>query len=303
MLGLAEGGIVFPIFFGGNMMGITIFGGKRGGDPYNLEDITLMRTVLNTVASALANAYHLEKLENQTRMLVQSEKMVTVGTLASGIGHEIKNPLHTISLSAMVVESMMEPPELSDEDRKVISKSVDSIQQAVRRATEVINNLTQFIRPGDTTISPFNIHEGLDQTLSLLGHLMKDRIMVHKEYCENGWVEALGSEPNQIFMNLLVNATHAIEGNGEIWIKTEREGSHLTISIKDSGRGISKEHLSQIFDPFFTTKDPQKGTGLGLFIVNQIVARHQGRIEVESEGGMGTTFLITLPVKLNSTGG
>jgi signal transduction histidine kinase len=111
------------------------------------------------------------------------------------------------------------------------------------------------------------------------------------------------SEINQVFMNLLVNAAHAIEKEGDIWVKTERNESHLTISIKDSGKGIPEEDLPKIFDPFYTTKDPQKGTGLGLFIVSQIVHRHKGEMKVESKVGVGTTFFITFPVKLNSTGG
>ncbi|MBV8465337.1 MAG: PAS domain-containing sensor histidine kinase, partial [Burkholderiales bacterium] len=126
---------------------------------------------------------------------------------------------------------------------------------------------------------------------------LKYKAEVIKEYGELPMVECILRQLNQVFMNMLVNAGHAIEGYGKIWIRTRVAETEVCVEIEDTGRGIQPDHLSRIFDPFFTTKDVGKGTGLGLSLSYGIVQKHGGHIEVASEPGRGTRFTIYLPVR------
>jgi len=142
-----------------------------------------------------------------------------------------------------------------------------------------------------------DLHEGLDSTLNIARNELKYHCTVIREYGDLPQVCCMPSQINQVFMNLLVNAAHAIEGQGEIVIRTARAGDDaVQIHISDSGKGIPPENLSRIFEPFFTTKKVGQGTGLGLALSWRIVERHHGRLEVKSELGKGTTFILTLPV-------
>ncbi|MDH4284272.1 MAG: ATP-binding protein, partial [Gallionellaceae bacterium] len=142
-----------------------------------------------------------------------------------------------------------------------------------------------------------DLRKGLDSTLNIVHNEIKYKADVVKEYGELPEVECLSSQLNQVFMNLLVNATHAIEERGTITIRTGQQGEEVWMEVADTGKGIKPEHLTKIFDPFFTTKPVGKGTGLGLSLSYSIVQKHHGRIEVESEVGKGTTFRVWLPVK------
>jgi signal transduction histidine kinase len=131
----------------------------------------------------------------------------------------------------------------------------------------------------------------------LVQHQLKHRIQVHKDYGQLPLVQCHPDQINQVFMNLLVNAGQAIEGRGDIHIRTRHEGGRVAVEMHDSGKGIPKEHIARIFDPGFTTKGVGVGTGLGLSIVHGIVDEHHGTIEVESEPGQGTTFRVWLPIE------
>jgi two-component system NtrC family sensor kinase len=143
-----------------------------------------------------------------------------------------------------------------------------------------------------------NIHEGIDSTLDLVSHQMKGKIDVIKNYGPNvPEVACYPNQLNQVFMNLLVNASQAIDDTGTITITTESVGEDVTISVQDTGRGISAENLDRIFNPGFTTKGVGVGTGLGLSISYKIIEDHRGRIEVESSPGNGTKFTVTIPAR------
>ena len=142
-----------------------------------------------------------------------------------------------------------------------------------------------------------DIHEGLENTLTLVHHEIKNRIEVHRDYEDIPPIKCYPNQLNQVFMNLLVNASHAIEGVGEIFIKTHLRDGAVVIEIRDTGIGIPEEDLERIFDPGFTTKGFGIGTGLGLSIVYQIIEDHRGKMEVESQVGVGTTFQPFLPVR------
>jgi len=143
---------------------------------------------------------------------------------------------------------------------------------------------------------PVNIHDGIESTLILFQHQLRNRISIVKEFADLPDIECLPNQLNQVFMNILVNAAQAIEGRGTITVRTFMENDSVKISISDSGRGIPPEYLSKVFDPGFTTKGVGVGTGLGLSICYKIIEDHHGTIEVESSGS-GTTFTITFPLK------
>jgi signal transduction histidine kinase len=143
-----------------------------------------------------------------------------------------------------------------------------------------------------------NLHKGIDSTLNIVNNEIKYKADVIKDYANLPDIECLPSELNQVFMNLLVNAAHAIESErGTITIRTGVTDGHVTVEIADTGTGIAVENLQRIFDPFFTTKPVGKGTGLGLSLAYGIVKKHHGQIEVESQLGRGTTFRLSLPIR------
>jgi signal transduction histidine kinase len=147
-----------------------------------------------------------------------------------------------------------------------------------------------------------DLHEGIDSTLNIVKNELKYKVNVLKEYGDIPPVFCLVSQLNQVFMNMLVNAGHAIETQGSITIRTSRHGDDgVCVEFTDTGKGIAPEHLNRIFDPFFTTKPVGMGTGLGLSLSYSIIERHQGRIEVESELGVGSTFRIFLPIQPKPT--
>ncbi len=259
--------------------------------------------------------------------LLQSEKMASIGQLAAGVAHEINNPIgyvysnlgtlerymkDTIAMIEMYeyVESLMTDDVararlqaarekldiafLKDDLKALMSESKDGIA----RVKNIVQNLKDFSHVDISDEWHFSdLHIGLDSTLNIVNNEIKYKANVVKEYGELPEVECLSSQLNQVFMNLLVNAAHAIEERGTITIRTGSKGDEVWVEIADTGKGIAPEHIKKIFDPFFTTKPIGKGTGLGLSLSYGIVQKHHGRIEVQSEVGKGTTFRVWLPVK------
>ena len=160
----------------------------------------------------------------------------------------------------------------------------------------IVRSLRKFARLDEAELDEVDIHEGLDNTLILVQHELKNRVDVLKDYGKLPLIKCYPNQVNQVFMNLLVNASHAIEGQGKIFIRTHHNNASVMVEIRDTGKGISQEDLPRIFDPGFTTKGFGVGTGLGLSIVYQIMKDHKGKIEVESELGQCTTFRIILPI-------
>ena len=166
-----------------------------------------------------------------------------------------------------------------------------------KRIDAIVVSLKNFTRLDEAAFQLADIHEGIDSTLTLLNSRLTDRITVDKTFGEIPKIFCYPSQLNQVFMHLLTNAIDAIEGKGTIWIRTWEEGGFVKLRVRDDGKGIPANMLPKIFDPFFTLKPAGGGTGLGLAVSHQIVEQHGGKIEVESEIGKGTEFVVTLPLK------
>ncbi len=274
----------------------------------------------------------IRKLEEAHNQLLQSEKMASIGGLAAGVAHEINNPIGFVSsnLGALrgYVESFVKliaayeaaEPQLPEDRRgalqamkrqldldylredvqQLMSESADGIQ----RVRQIVQDLKDFSHAGESDWQWADIHKGIDSTLNIVNNEIKYKADVLREYGALPQVECLSSQLNQVFMNMLVNAAHAMpEGRrGTITVRTSAAADEVCIEIADNGSGIAPENLKRIFDPFFTTKPVGKGTGLGLSLSYGIVGKHRGRIEVDSEPGRGTTFRITLPVRQPEAG-
>ncbi len=266
----------------------------------------------------------LDELKNSQDQLIQSEKMASLGQLVAGIAHEINNPLGFLKSNMNNLQKFIkkivafintcEQSDLSEEARERINKKKEEIQYdylmqrlnkiiessgiGIERMKKIVLDLKTFSRLDASELIDTDINRSIDLTLDLLVHEYKDRIKIIKEYGNLPEVQCYSAKLNQVLMNLLINACQAIEGEGEIRIKTETEDETVLIQIGDTGKGIPKHHISKIFDPFFTTKPVGEGTGLGLSISHKIIKQHGGSITVDSEIDRGTTFSITIPRKV-----
>jgi len=265
----------------------------------------------------------IRKLSDMQGQLLQSEKMASIGLLAAGVAHEINNPLAFISsnfgalerdakdilklISAFEgVEGLLPgdaraPVAFMKEDIGLddIRQDLDALfaesREGLQRVKHIVQNLKDFSRPGGTEKEMADLEQGLDSTLNVAWNEIKYKADVVKEYAGVPELYCLPSQINQVFLNLLINAAHAIEGKGTIIVRTGHDEKVVWVEIEDNGCGIAPAHLDHIFEPFFTTKPVGKGTGLGLSIVYGIVQGHQGTIGVKSEVGKGTVFRVALP--------
>ena len=266
-----------------------------------------------------------KRVESQ---LVQKAKMASLGELVAGIAHELNNPLGFIyaNLGNMkkfskkildLVESYdhLDLPEKTREAvenkkeeinfdylKKRMPEMIERSGVGADRMKKILLDLKSFSRLDAADFAEADINAAIETTLNIMHNEYKNRITMKKEFGDLPLVECYIAKLNQLFMNLLINACHAIEGKGEIRIKTETQNGSVHIEISDTGGGISEDIREKIFDPFFTTKPVGKGTGLGLSISHGIVKQHKGEIEVKSCPGKGTTFTIKIPMRLENEG-
>jgi two-component system, NtrC family, sensor kinase len=270
------------------------------------HDMTLNKKVLTDLADAYRN------LRQTQSQLVQSEKMASLGMLVAGIAHEINTPIAAIkSMHDTLIRAVEKmnafmqsryPDALEDPRLKIVAGIVDDsdkvINSGIERVTNIVKRLRSFARLDEADLKTVDIHEGLEDTLSLLHHELKNKITVNKEYGNIPQIAVFPGRLNQVFLNILMNARQAIKDTGEITIRTFLKDGKVHVAISDTGSGIPPEDIKRLFDPGFTTKGVGVGTGLGLSICYQIVQDHRGEITVESEVGKGSTFTIILPTDL-----
>jgi two-component system NtrC family sensor kinase len=251
-------------------------------------------------------------LRDSQARLVQQEKMAALGGLVAGIAHELNTPIGTINSSADTLARSLEtvrrtlaapdtPAPIRDDKR--LRQILDLLEDIARinklaceRIVAIVSSLRNFARLDEAAFQSADLRQGLDSTLTLVRHELKNRISVAKEYEDIPPIRCHPNQVNQVFMNLLVNAAQAIREKGEIRLRTFVEDGMVAVSVQDNGVGIPEKNLANIFDPGFTTKGVGIGTGLGLSICFKIAQDHGGRIEVESEVGKGSTFTLRLPI-------
>jgi two-component system NtrC family sensor kinase len=266
-------------------------------------------------------------LTETKEQLLQSEKLASIGQLAAGVAHEINNPIGYVhsnigSLEKYILDlfSMLESyrrVEVSISDPKVQAALASQRQKldldfllediralileskdGIKRVKKIVQDLKDFSHVDrNPSFQWADLHQGLESTLNIVANEIKYKADIVREYGVLPEVQCLQSQLNQVFMNLLVNAAHAVgEQRGTITIRSGASADSVWIAFSDTGSGIPESIRQKIFDPFFTTKTIGKGTGLGLSLAYGIIQKHNGSIELESEVGMGTTFRISLPI-------
>jgi two-component system NtrC family sensor kinase len=254
----------------------------------------------------------LGRLAEAQTQLMQSEKMAALGTLVAGIAHEINTPvgainsMHNTLVRAVVklkaaVEAVC-PKACEDGSQlrralRAIDESNKVIETGAGRITTIVRGLRNFARLDEADLKEVDIHEGLDDSLVLIHHNIKNRIEVVRNYGQIPRINCYSGRLNQVFLNILSNAQQAIEGKGVIEVTTSQSEGEARIAISDTGSGMTDADLEKIFDSGYTTKGAGAGTGLGLSISHQIMEDHGGRIEVQSELGKGSTFTVVLPLR------
>jgi len=277
---------------------------------YSERELELLQTFADQCGGALARVRAQEELERTQAQLVQSEKMAALGMLVAGVAHEINTPVGAISSmhdtlmrATERLRSTLDTTGSRDADKlfKIIENGNRVIASGTERVTSIVRRLRSFARLDEAELKKVDIHEGLEDTLTIVHHELKHKAVVERNYGDIPPIACYPGRLNQVFLNLLMNAGQAIEDEGTITITTFQKENRVHIQIADTGIGIPKELLGRIFDPGVTTKGVGVGTGLGLSICYRIIREdHHGEISVESEVGKGATFTVVFPMDLDT---
>lgn len=298
----------------------------------NLEDRVAQRTRHLEAATAelerrqndLEQAH--SELQIRQATILHQDKMASIGLLAAGVAHDINNPIGFVTnnleelqiylsrlqtyieLQQAELQTAATPESLQNLHRKWNELGIDYIfedfgtliaesLEGAGRVSDIVKNLRSFSRIDDQEYKQADINECLESAIRITHHELRHKALVHRNFGAVPLLFCQAQQLNQVFMNLLINAAHAIDKRGEVTVSTWADEKTISIRISDTGCGIPEELQQRIFEPFFTTKEINKGTGLGLSIVADIIRQHQGTISVQSHPGQGTTFTITLPLK------
>jgi len=233
------------------------------------------------------------ELREMQAHLIQSEKLASLGKLAAGIAHEINNPLGGILIySNLILEDIGGKSPYYENLKKIVKET--------SRCKNIVRGLLEFARPKEPEASLINITEVVDSALAIVeSQTLFQNIKIKKAYASDlPKIVADGAQLQQVFMNIILNAAEAMDGDGRLTLSTSlnEDGSYIEAQFSDTGHGIKEEDKKRLFEPFFSTKDVGKGTGLGLAISYSIIQKHNGTIEVDSQIGKGSTFTVRLPV-------
>lgn len=235
---------------------------------------------------------HEAQLEKERVMeqLIQTEKMAAIGTLVSGVGHEINNPLYCILGMAEAIRG--------EKDITLCREYSEDIIKYCKQIAETVKNLSRYAQPsGKHDLQHVDVNASISAAIQVARRsLESDDIEIRQDTVPIPEILAKPEEIQQVFFNIIRNGIQAMDGKGVLEISSRREDNRVRIQVRDRGSGMPVENLGKIFDPFFTTKGPDEGEGLGLYIVQQIVKKYDGNIRVESQEGVGTTFTILFPI-------
>lgn len=292
--------IVFPLIIMDKLVGALSLGKKKSDADFTEEDIEVLCSLAKTEAIAIANAQLFDELGKTQAEAAQKEKMAAIGTLSAGINHEICNPLGIIVAQneAMILNYKkgrykdISYEELFKRSLEIMGKTIE----LSHRATGITSRLTNFAKPAkETVFDKVNVESKIDDALTLLSHDIKLNNIEVVKIIPKGLsdIRVDAKQIGEILFNLIRNSVQAMDKHdGKITIAAAETDGTVIIKISDNGCGISDEGMSKLFNPFYTTKGPDKGTGLGLYIVRQVIERNNGRISVSSKVGEGTTFTV-----------
>jgi signal transduction histidine kinase len=290
--------IIYPFVLMNQVKGFVVLGKKDTG-LYTNEELKMLSVLFEQASFAFDNSLLYRQQRERSRKMYRADRMATLGELAAGTAHEIRNPLTSIRSTIQYLQNRIENPQDKSLAEGLISE--------VDRINDIIQNLLSFAKPGELKIEETDLKDLIDQILNLVENSAKRLGIEISLDCE-ALTTAIQVDKNlikQAFINILMNAIQAIENpGGKIQIiirniESGKRGSHsdpvFLVEVRDNGPGIPAHLLDKIFDPFYTTK--QEGTGLGLSITYSIIHRHDGEIEIQSELGKGTTTRVKLPGK------
>jgi len=275
---------------------------------------------------AAANERLEEKVQARTRELLRAEKMASVGRLAAGVAHEINNPvgfvqsnLGTLKGYADKLFTLIDDYDRAGGDQAAIEQArrtadldflrddladlLAESRSGLDRVAHIVQHLKDFSHVDEAELQDSDLNTDLENSLQVAWHALEDRIEVVRDYGRLPPVRCVPAQINQVFYNLIGNAAQAMEGKGTLTLTSRADGDWVEVAIGDTGKGMSAEAMQHIFDPFYTTRPVGKGAGLGLSEAYDIVDKHGGRIEVESEPGRGSTFRIRLPAHRTTEAG
>lgn len=297
--------IAVPVFHMQNLIGVIVL------LSYHRRELNEELEILEAISSQLGNAIIRAELYNKNLQtvhqlqnalkelketqihLINSEKMASLGQLVAGVAHEINTPIASIKSNNAILSKFI--PRIEDKEISSILADINEVDyEAIQRISHMVTSLKKFVRLDEAELQEADINKELDLTLDLIRHETKNRIDIVKNYGEIPLIKCYPNMLNQVFTNVLVNACQAIEGRGTITISTSYTPKTLTVSVKDTGKGIDKNEIDKIFTAGYTTKGVGVGTGLGLAISAKIIEKHNGKIIVNSELGVGTEFIITI---------
>ncbi|WP_372865106.1 ATP-binding protein [Spongiibacter sp.] len=256
----------------------------------NLEGIVAERT--RDLSSAL------EDLRLQQAQLIQSEKMASLGQMVAGVAHEINTPLGYVNSNVSIVRELVASMEesIDDESRGEFDMLLGDAQYGLEQISELVMSLKNFSRVDRSQTELFDLNEGIETSLKICQSQTKD-LEVERDFADLPDINCAPSQLNQVFLNLINNASQAMAGKGKLSISTALEGDNAVVKVRDTGCGMDEDTVAHIFEPFYTTKPVGEGTGLGLSIVFRIIEDHGGQISVDSAPGQGTEFRVSLPIK------
>ena len=295
--------LCLPILLHDNLIGVLCLGMKKSGEDYNQDDMDVLLTLARAEAIAISNAQLFDELSKTQAEAAQREKMAVIGTLAAGINHEICNPLGIVrghcEMYLLNIRDGFYKEKSQEEMLKISAEIMNKVIKETDRATGITKKLSSFAKPSKRSdFEEVYIEKEVGEVLGLIGHdLQLSNVDVQTDFPKDFPV-IVGDKKQiqEVLFNIIRNAAQAMDKKqGKIVVSGFSENGSTVVRIADNGAGIPQDKIDQIFNPFYTTKAPGKGTGLGLFIVKQVVERNKGTIAVQSEMGVGTTFTLRFP--------
>jgi len=308
--------VIIPSFLEDKIMGFIVLGEKISGEIYTQDDLNVFQVLASQAALAIENAQFYEEAKEMQDQIAQAEKMATIGTMADGLSHQINNRFYALSLIAgdsIDTIKMTDTSKCTPEVREMIDSinhALERIQVNVMQGGEVVKGILKYTRKGDEKFEDLTMDQIIDGTLEMVQFKVRlSEIDIVRDYPKDGpKIRGNLIQLQECFFNFIDNAYDAInerkaemkeEGyRGRVVFSTIPKGEYMEITVEDNGLGVKEENIRKVFTPFFTTKiSARKGTGLGLYVINKIITdAHKGRIAFESEHGIGTRFILELPI-------